>query len=457
VTWAQLLYTAAALCFVAALRMLSSPKTAVQGNLVGAAGMLIAVVATLLIGRIVPGAWILGGIAVGSAIGVVMALAVPMTGMPQMVALLNGFGGAASAAVAAAELIQEGAAAQPVLTVPVVLSTLIGCVTFTGSVVAFAKLQELMPGQPLTYPLQQPVNFLLALAVVALCVWVVREPGDWRAFGALNALSLLLGVLVVLPIGGADMPVVISLLNSYSGLAACATGFVLGNFGLIISGSLVGASGIILTAIMCKAMNRSLANVLFGAFGKVQEGAAAAGAQGTVRGYSVEDVVNALEGAQRVIVVPGYGMAVAQAQHAVRELADLLKARGVEVCYAIHPVAGRMPGHMNVLLAEANVPYEELLEMEQVNPLFPQTDVALVVGANDITNPAARSNLNSPLYGMPILDVDKARVVVVLKRSMRPGFAGVENELYLRENTMMLFGDARESLMKLTAALKAAA
>jgi NAD(P) transhydrogenase subunit beta len=388
----------------------------------------------------------------------VLALRIQMTAMPQMVALLNGFGGGASTLVAAAELLSHLRRSEPpedLVQVAIVLGVLIGSVTFTGSLIAYAKLQELMRGAPVTYPAQRVVNALLGLLLVALSVAAVVEPFDLRVFLGLTALSLVMGVLLVIPIGGADMPVVISLLNSYSGLAACATGFVLDNSGLVISGSLVGASGLVLTKIMCDAMNRSLSNVLFGAFGAVQAVAAGAGHEGrTARAYTPEDAAVIFANSRSCIVVPGYGMAVAQAQHAVRELANLLQARGLSVKFAIHPVAGRMPGHMNVLLAEADVPYDQLVEMEEINPEFPETDVALVIGANDVVNPDARTAKGSPIYGMPILDVDRAKHVFVIKRSMNPGFAGVENPLFFLENTMMVFGDAKKTVLAIAEAVK---
>jgi NAD(P) transhydrogenase subunit beta len=413
--------------------------------------MLIAVLAT--VHREMDFELILAGIVLGGGIGALLALRIQMTAMPQMVALLNGFGGIASTLVASAELlgyadrVQEPAGVVPLA---IVLGTLIGGITFTGSLIAFAKLQELMKGAPFVYPGQQFVNGLLGLGAVALCVAAVMNPLDLQVFAVLVGMALLLGVLLVIPIGGADMPVVISLLNSYSGLAACATGFVLNNSALVISGSLVGASGIILTKIMCDAMNRSLGNVLFGAFGAVDETVTqAAGAQGTAKGYTPEDAAVIFSNSRSVIVVPGYGMAVAQAQHAVRELAGELEERGIQVRYAIHPVAGRMPGHMNVLLAEADVPYEQLAEMDVINPEFPETDVALVIGANDVVNPDARTEAGSPISGMPILDVDRAKHVFVLKRSMNPGFAGVQNPL-----TMMIFGDAKATVLKMVEAVR---
>jgi len=450
-------YLAAAVLFILGLHGLSSPRTAPRGNLLAAVGMLIAVIATLH--KDMDFAVILAGIVVGTGIGAVLAVRIQMTAMPQMVALLNGFGGVASVLVASAELLNYADRAQEpsgVVPVAIVLGVLIGGVTFTGSLVAFAKLQELMRGAPLTYPGQQFVNGLLGLGALGLAAAVVMTPLDLPVFAGLVAMGLLLGVLLVIPIGGADMPVVISLLNSYSGLAACATGFVLNNSALVISGSLVGASGIILTKIMCDAMNRSLGNVLFGAFGAVDTTAVAqaGGAQGTAKGYTPEDAAVIFSNARSVIIVPGYGMAVAQAQHAVRELASELEKRGIRVRYAIHPVAGRMPGHMNVLLAEADVPYEQLVEMDEINREFPETDVALVIGANDVVNPDARTETASPIYGMPILDVDRAQHVFVLKRSMNPGFAGVQNPLFFFDNTMMIFGDAKSTVHKLVAAVR---
>ncbi len=454
-----LAYLAAAACFIVGLKRLSSPKTAASGNSLAAFGMLIAIVTTLVHQDVVRFEGIVIGVVIGSAIGALAAQRVAMTAMSQMVAAFNGFGGAASALVAAAELVRfslEGSTPEITISIPIVLGSVIGALTLTGSFIAFAKLQEVMTGSPITFPLQQPVNILLTLGLLALCVGVVLEPGDLRIFWGLMALACLLGVLLVIPIGGADMPVVISLLNSYSGLAACATGFVISNQGLIISGSLVGASGIILTQIMCKAMNRSLANVLFGAFGQiqVQTGAAAAVATGAVKSGSSDDAAMILDAARSVIIVPGYGLAVAQAQHAVRELGDALIARGIEVRYGIHPVAGRMPGHMNVLLAEADVPYELLVEMEEINSSFPRTDVALVIGANDVTNPGARDDPGSAIYGMPILEVDRAKTVMVCKRSMNPGFAGIDNPLYTMDQTMMLFGDAKGMVEGVVTALR---
>ena len=452
-------YLVAAVLLIVGMRNLASPRTAPRGNLIASFGMLIAVVATLVMTDVVSYWTVLAGVVVGSGIGAVMALRIQMTAMPQMVALLNGFGGAASVLVASSELLDYARAGiEPTNVVPIAIVTgsLVGAVAFTGSLVAFAKLQEILGGAPFVYPGQRVVNALLALATVVLCVLVIANPLGLPTYYALVGLSLVLGLLLVLPIGGADMPVVISLLNSYSGIAACATGFVLGNAALVIGGSLVGASGIILTKVMCDAMNRSLSNVLFGAFGAVSTSAVAAGVeQRTAKGYTPEDAAVIFANARSCIIVPGYGMAVAQAQHAVRALSDLLESRGIQVRFAIHPVAGRMPGHMNVLLAEADVSYEHLIEMDEINPEFPDTDVALVIGANDVVNPDARSAEASPIYGMPILDVDRARYVFVLKRSMNPGFAGVANPLFFFDNTMMIFGDAKKTVLKIVEAVKA--
>jgi NAD(P) transhydrogenase subunit beta len=452
----DLLYLVSIVCFVLALRFLSSPKHARRGNWLGGAGMIVAIATTLLLDGIGNWALIVIGGAIGSAVGVVGARTVKMTAMPQMVALFNGVGGGAAALVALAEwhrAVDPGGDE----TVSIVLSALIGSISFAGSIVAFAKLQELVSGRPIVFPGQNAVDALvLAAAAVFGIVAIAGVHDDWVLY-AVILLALLFGVMFVLPIGGADMPVVISLLNAFTGVAASATGFVLDSTVLIVSGMLVGASGTLLTLLMAKAMNRSIANVVFGAFGRVQTGAGTARTDDgrTVRATTPQDVAVQLSFARKVIVVPGYGMAVAQAQHDVRQLADVLEERGVDVKYAIHPVAGRMPGHMNVLLAEANVPYTQLFEMDEINPEFPQTDVALVIGANDVTNPAARSDPGSPIYGMPILDVDKAASIVVLKRSMRPGFAGIDNELYLDPKTTMLFGDAKDSVLKLISAVKA--
>jgi len=454
-----LAYLVTIVTFVLALRFLSSPTTARLGNQIGAVGMVIAIAATLAQSGIHNYLSILIVMAVFAPIGALAAQRVKMTAMPQMVALFNGVGGGAAALVALADFhhIEPSPGRIPLdVGVSIVLSALIGAVSFAGSLVAFGKLQELVSGRPITYPGQKLANGALLAALVGVGIAILAGPQRESLVVALILGALVFGVLFVLPIGGADMPVVISLLNAFTGLAAAATGFVLHNDVLIVSGMLVGASGTLLTILMGRAMNRSLANVLFGAFGTIQTGVDGAGpaADGAVRSTTPEDVAIMLAYAKRVVVVPGYGLAVAQAQHDVRRLADELEKRGVDVRYAIHPVAGRMPGHMNVLLAEANVPYPQLYEMEQINPEFPRTDVALVIGANDVTNPAARSNPESPIYGMPILDVDKAEHVVVLKRSMNPGFAGIDNALYTEPQTVMLFGDAKDSVSKLIASVK---
>ncbi|HEX6057549.1 MAG TPA: NAD(P)(+) transhydrogenase (Re/Si-specific) subunit beta [Gemmatimonadaceae bacterium] len=456
----QLGYLVAAVLFILGLKRLGSPATARDGNRISGAGMLLAIGITLLDREILSFGTIAAGMIVGTGVGLWMARAVKMTAMPQMVALLNGFGGAASLLVSGAEFLRAELMNEVVpidTAITTQLGILIGAVTFTGSLVAWGKLQEVLPGRPLVFPAQKAVNALLFLAVIALAVYQIAtpEPLLWPFYGIVG-IALVLGLLLVVPIGGADMPVVISLLNSYSGIAAAMTGFVIDNSVLIISGALVGSSGIILSQIMCKAMNRSLTNVLFGAFGGGGGAASGRSAEGlTVKSVSVEDAAIQLAYARSVIVVPGYGLAVAQAQHQVRELADLIERRGGEVKYAIHPVAGRMPGHMNVLLAEANVPYDKLYDMEQINPEFERADVALVIGANDVVNPAARSDPGSPIYGMPILDVDKAKSVIVMKRGMSKGFAGVENDLFYDPKTSMLFGDAKGSLTKLVTEVKA--
>jgi NAD(P) transhydrogenase subunit beta len=458
----NLLYLVTIVTFILALKFLSNPATARRGNWIGAVGMLIAIVVTFAQSEIISYWEIAVGMVVGGAFGAVAGRRVKMTAMPQMVALFNGVGGGAAALVSLAEFHLRAplpSHLQYDISATIVLSALIGSISFAGSLVAFAKLQELIRGRPIVYRGQQIVNGLLFAAIVAAGIAVVAGAERQWLLAALIGGSLIFGVLFVLPIGGADMPVVISLLNAFTGLAAAATGFELENNVLIVSGMLVGASGTLLTILMGRAMNRSIANVLFGAFGQIAPtaaaGAATAGANdGSVRSASAEDVAVMLAYAQRVVIVPGYGMAVAQAQHDVRQLADMLEAKGVEVSYAIHPVAGRMPGHMNVLLAEANVPYPQLKEMDEVNPEFPRTDVALVIGANDVTNPAARNSPGSPIYGMPILDVDRAAHIVVLKRGMSPGFAGIDNELYVDPKTVMLFGDAKESVANLIASVK---
>ena len=451
----QIAYLVAAVCFILGLKWLSSPRSARRGNQVAAVGMAIAIVATLIDSRVVDYAWIVIAAVVGGSIGAVIARRVQMTAMPQLVALLNGLGGGAAALIAISEYHAHGALGETslgaVAAVSVMFSAVVGSVSFAGSLIAFGKLQELLPGRPITWPAQKVINAIIGIVILVLAVWAsvaVNDPVLWVAVG----LALVLGAAAVLPIGGADMPVVIAFLNACTGLAAAATGFALGNVLLIIAGVLVGASGTMLTQLMSKAMNRSLTSVLFGAFGGGAAGAASGGSGGQalpVLEISPADLAAQLVYARRVVIVPGYGLAVAQAQHPVRELADLLGERGVDVTFAIHPVAGRMPGHMNVLLAEADVPYDKLLEMEEANPDFPQTDVVLVIGANDVVNPAARDDPDSPLHGMPILEVDHAEHVVVFKRSMASGFAGVENMLFHDPKTRMLFGDARKSLTQL--------
>ncbi|MEX1276327.1 MAG: NAD(P)(+) transhydrogenase (Re/Si-specific) subunit beta [Bacteroidota bacterium] len=447
-------YLVASVFFILGLKFLGSPKTARRGNLFGAFGMLLAVIVTLADQKIIDTTYILAGLIIGSAIGLIIARTVQMTAMPQMVALLNGLGGGASTLVAYAEYIRMPESAIDVL-IPITLSVLIGSVTFTGSLIAWAKLQGVMRGAPVLYPYQKHINGLGVGVVLVLGIMFALDPGQWYLLLIILVLALILGVTTVIPIGGADMPVVISLLNSYSGLAGATTGFVLSNNVLIISGALVGASGLILTNIMCKAMNRSLANVLFAGVGS--DGGPSSSEtvqQRTVIRYTPEDAATMLDSAQSVIIVPGYGLAVAQAQHVLHELANYLIERGMQVRYAIHPVAGRMPGHMNVLLAEANVPYDLLLEMDQINDDFQNTDVALVIGANDVVNPAARTKKDSPLYGMPILNVDHARSTIVLKRSLNPGFAGEDNELFYEKKTMMVFGDAKATLTNLVQLVK---
>ncbi|TQJ59128.1 NAD(P) transhydrogenase subunit beta [Arthrobacter sp. SLBN-83] len=449
--WTSLLYLAAAVCFILALRGLSSPRTARRGNLVGALGALIAVVTVFLSARLENTPWILAAIAVGSAVAAPVARRVKMTQMPQLVALFNGVGGGAAALVALLEL---GHAEDPWVRVAIVFTLLVGAVSFAGSGVTFAKLQELMTTRPVVFPGLPVVMALVLLAAVAAAVAVVLTASLPLAV-VLLVLGLAAGVLLVLPVGGADVPIVISLLNAFTGLAVAASGLVLGNVLLVVAGTLVGASGTILTRAMAAAMGRSVAGILFGAFRGGSTAGSTAVSERPVRSSSPEDVAVLLGYAQRVIIVPGYGLAVAQGQHTAAELAQALEARGIEVDFAIHPVAGRMPGHMNVLLAEANVPYESLKEMGEINPEFKTTDVALVVGANDVVNPAAKTSSGSPIYGMPILEVAEARQVVFLKRSMRPGFAGIENDLLYEPQTSLLFGDAKDSLAQVLGAVKA--
>jgi NAD(P) transhydrogenase subunit beta len=462
-------YLVSSILFILGIKRMGKVKTARQGNTLSSIGMFLAVVITLLDSHIVTFGLIIAGIALGSALGGWLAMKVKMTAMPQMVALLNGFGGLASLLVAAAEF-YRAFSMDSFTGVATFLSIFVGGVTFTGSMIAFGKLQGIVTEKSVMFPLQHYLNLILILASVAIGALMVLAgsgspvyslsgvdmPNGNESMILVSLISLLLGVLLVIPIGGADMPVVISLLNSYSGIAAAMTGFVLANSVLIITGALVGASGIILTQIMCRSMNRSLLNVLLGGFGNVPATAAVGEKKSiVVKEVGVEEAAMLFETAASVIIVPGYGMAVAQAQHVVRELMELLKKRGASVKFAIHPVAGRMPGHMNVLLAEANVPYEQLYEMDQINDEFVNTDLALVIGANDVTNPAARHDKSSPIYGMPILNVDKARTVIVVKRSLRPGYAGIENELYGNPNTLMYFGDAKDAIAKLISEIKA--
>ena len=437
----QFSYVVAAALFIFGLKQLGSPATARRGNMVSAVGMLIAVVAALLDQGIVEYQWIAVGFVVGALIGGAAARMVEMTAMPEMVALFNGFGGMASLLVGWAALV-PGSSTFTLVTI--ILSILIGGVTFTGSLIAYGKLSEKLASGAVLFSGQQVVNSLIVLGIVASAVMFCVEPANHLWLYLVVALSLVFGIMVVIPIGGADMPVVISLLNSYSGLAACAAGFAVNNNILIVAGSLVGASGIILTQIMCKAMNRSLSNVLFSGFGSGKTEATVV--EGEIKPITAEDAFYILEAATNVAFIPGYGMAVAQAQHVVKELAELLEQNGAEVNFGIHPVAGRMPGHMNVLLAEADVPYDQLLEMDDINPRMDNVDVAIVIGANDVVNPAAREVESSPIYGMPVINVDKARTVFVLKRSMASGFAGIENPLFYKDNTRMLFGDAKESI-----------
>ncbi|MGH7760970.1 MAG: NAD(P)(+) transhydrogenase (Re/Si-specific) subunit beta [Candidatus Dormibacteraceae bacterium] len=459
-TLIEFAYLVAAVCFILGLKQLSSPKSARNGNRIAAVGMVIALAATLpLLHFTTAGVIIIAiGVVIGAVIGTIGARLVKMTAIPQMVALFNGVGGGAAALVSVAELLSFGGHPAFAEALPSVLSIVIGSISFAGSMVAFAKLQELVTGTPITYPGQQIVNGILAAAIVGFVIAVLAVASIPFSFISLMVLALVLGVAFVLPIGGADMPVVISMLNAFTGLAVAASGFTLNNFALIVAGTLVGASGSILTKLMSEAMGRSLVNVLFGAFGQTHaRTAAVAGKEGrSVRSGSAEDIGTLLAYSQRVIIVPGYGLAVAQAQHAARELAEVLEKRGVEVTYAIHPVAGRMPGHMNVLLAEANVPYEQLKEMDDVNDEFKNADVALIVGANDVVNPSARNAPGSPIFGMPILNADQAKNIVFMKRSMRPGFAGIDNDLMYDPKTQMFFGDAKDSLTKLVAAVKAA-
>jgi len=461
VVWINIAYLAAAICFIIGLKLLSSPATARRGNQIAAVGMAVALVATLFMPGLQNIWLILVGLAIGAVLAAFAARTVKMTAMPQMVAIFNGMGGATAALVSLVEFEHKSGIGRGEI-LSIVLGVIIGSISFTGSMIAFGKLQELLPGRPISYPNQRQLNIVLGIAVIVLGLMIVlggQTSLTLFLIVVLFLVALVLGAAIVLPIGGADMPVVIAVLNSMTGVAAALTGFVLNNQALIIAGILVGASGSFLTLLMARAMNRSVANVLFGAWGAAAVGGAG-GATATpelpMREATPDDAAVPLAYAEKVIIVPGYGLAVAQAQHAARELAEALEARGVDVKYAIHPVAGRMPGHMNVLLAEANVPYDDLREMDEINADFANTDVAIVVGANDVTNPAARDDPNSPIYGMPILNVDQAKTIYVLKRGRGAGFAGIENMLFYNPKTSMLFGDAKDSLSKLTAAVKEA-
>jgi NAD(P) transhydrogenase subunit beta len=442
----QFTYIAAAMAIIGSIKWLNSPATARQGVMAGQIGMLLAVIGTLMRHEIVNYEWILIALFLGTAIGVPLAYLMPMTAVPQLTALSHAFGALAAALVGTAEYYRYNLAGEnpgAFILTALAIEILLGYLTATASVMAFAKLQDLIPTRPMTYKGQNFVNLSLLVIAIGIGVWMIMGTAPQWAFPIFIVLSLLFGVLLIVPIGGGDMPTVIALLNSYAGLSACAMGFALQNHLLIIAGALNAASGFILSVIMCKAMNRSFTNVLFGAFGQAAAGGAAKQEARPVRSASAEDAAMLLEAARKVIIVPGYGMAVAQAQHKLGELSDALVKRGVDVKFAIHPVAGRMPGHMNVLLAEANIPYDRLIEMEDINDEFPETDVAMVIGANDVVNPAARHDKTSPIYGMPILNVDKAHTVMIIKRSMNPGFAGIDNELYYADNTLMLFGDAK--------------
>jgi NAD(P) transhydrogenase subunit beta len=455
----NLAYIVSAVCFILGLKMMAHPRTSVRGNIISALGMLLAIVFTLWDKEIVDYRLIPIGLVVGAAIGAILALKIKMTAMPQMVALLNGFGGAASALVAGTEFMTastRGTALTDQFTIAVAITGLIGAVTFFGSYVAFDKLQEwILRGKPYHFPGQQVLNVVLLAACVFLGVMIVLNPSAVYLYWILVAVASVLGVTFVLPVGGADMPVVICLLNSYSGMAGCATGFVINNNALIIAGALVGSSGIILSDIMCRAMNRSLPNVLLGVLGPT-EGTPTADAiyAGKIKSVTAEEVSMLFDAARRVVFVPGYGLAVSQAHHVVKDLANLLESKGIEVEYAIHPVAGRMPGHMNVLLAEADVPYDKMKEMDEINPNMSQVDVAVVVGANDVVNPMARTDPKCVIGGMPIIDADKARTVVVIKRSLSPGFAGIPNPLFAMDHTLMFFSDGKKAIIDLIAAVK---
>ena len=452
-----IIYLIASILFIFGIKKLGSPKTARQGNMLSSIGMLLAIVITLFDHMIITYEWIIAGLIIGSLIGSLMALKVQMTGMPQMVGLLNGFGGGASAVVALGEFFKVDTPNFEInIIITIVLSVLIGAVTFTGSFIAFGKLQGIVTGKVVKYPLQNTINVLLFVAVLAAGVLLIVDQSQTELLLGIVGVSLVLGVLLVLPIGGADMPVAISLLNSYSGIAASMTGFVISNNMLIIAGALVGASGIILTLIMCRGMNRSLMNVVLGGWESAGAGGAAAGSgeQKPHKSIDSEELAMLFDSASSVVIVPGYGMAVAQAQHAIRDLANILESKGIKVRFAIHPVAGRMPGHMNVLLAEAQVSYDKLYALEDINDDFPNTDVVFVVGANDVVNPAARHDQASPIYGMPILNVDYSKTVIVNKRSMNVGYAGIDNELFYIDNTLMYFGDAKDAITKLVNEIK---
>jgi NAD(P) transhydrogenase subunit beta len=453
-TLLQLFYLLSAILFILGLRGLSHPRTARRGMFLAELGMLLAIVGTLFHHEILSYRWIVGGLVLGTVIGAPLALWIPMTAVPQRTALSHSFGALAAALVGISEYSRHGAQLGAGRVAVIGIEVMLGTLTFTGSLMAAGKLQGLIRGFPITYRGQNFSNLALLAGMVGLIVALAFMPGAGHAFYLMVALALVFGVLLILPIGAADMPVVIALLNSYAGLTDAAMGFMLDNKIQIITGSLDGSSGLILSILMCRAMNRSITNVLFGAFGKVQELPAGEEANKPIHQTTVDEAAEILGTARSVVFVPGYGMAVSQAQHRVRELADALKKKGVSVRYGIHAVAGRMPGHMNVLLAEANVPYDELYDMDQINPQFAETDVALVVGANDVVNPAAKRDRGSPIYGMPILEVEKARVVIVCKRSLNPGFAGIDNELYYNDNTLMLFGDAKDTMVKLATALK---
>jgi len=456
--WENIFYLLSSVLFIFGIKRLSHPRTARSGNLIASMGMLIAIVTTLVVSDSLSYERIGIGIIIGTIIGAFFAVRVEMTQMPQMVAIFNGFGGIASALVAAAEFLNASKSfpyGETFTYSTISLSLFIGTLTFTGSFIAFGKLQGFVSGKPIVFPGQQLLNGLIASSIIGLAVYIVLFPNDLNYFYLLITMSAVIGITLTIPIGGADMPVVISLLNSYSGIAAASTGFVLDNNALIISGALVGASGLILTNIMCKGMNRSLPNVIFGAVGLEQDtGSDGEAKEINVKSYSTEEAAMIFDTAEKIIVVPGYGLAVAQAQHAVREVADYLSGKGKKVLYAIHPVAGRMPGHMNVLLAEANVPYDQLKDLDEVNNEFEDCDVALVLGANDVVNPAARHDTSSPIYGMPILNVDKSQTVIINKRTMNTGFAGVQNELFGYDNSIMVFGDAKDMLQQLLKDLK---